>query len=67
MLEKSAKLWSQFPASREKTFALPAGEPGTMSMLDFYTNRAGRNLSAAERKHLEKAKTALSASGKEQR
>ncbi len=30
-----------------------------MSMLDFYINRAGRNLSAAERAALEKAKTAL--------
>lgn len=30
-----------------------------MSMLDFYMNRAGRNLSAAEREALEKAKAAL--------
>lgn len=30
-----------------------------MSMLDFYINRAGRNLSATERAALEKAKTAL--------
>jgi len=30
-----------------------------MSMLDFYMNRAGRNLSAKEREALEKAKTAL--------
>ncbi len=30
-----------------------------MSMLDFYINRAGRNLSANERAALEKAKTAL--------
>jgi Protein of unknown function (DUF3175) len=30
-----------------------------MSMLDFYMNRAGRNLSAAEREALEKAKLAL--------
>jgi hypothetical protein len=30
-----------------------------MSMLDFYMNRAGRNLSAKERAALEKAKTAL--------
>jgi hypothetical protein len=30
-----------------------------MSMLDFYVNRAGRNLSAKERAALEKAKTAL--------
>ena len=30
-----------------------------MSMLDFYINRAGRNLSAGERAALEKAKTAL--------
>jgi hypothetical protein len=30
-----------------------------MSMLDFYINRAGRNLSANERGALEKAKTAL--------
>jgi Protein of unknown function (DUF3175) len=30
-----------------------------MSMLDFYVNRAGRNLSAKEREALEKAKTAL--------
>ena len=30
-----------------------------MSMLDFYINRAGRNLSAAERAALDKAKTAL--------
>jgi hypothetical protein len=31
-----------------------------MSMLDFYMNRAGRNLSAKERQDLENAKTALS-------
>jgi hypothetical protein len=30
-----------------------------MSMLDFYINRAGSNLSAAERKSLDKAKVAL--------
>jgi hypothetical protein len=30
-----------------------------MSMLDFYINRAGRNLSAAERQSLDKAKVAL--------
>jgi hypothetical protein len=30
-----------------------------MSMLDFYINRAGRNLSAAERQALEKTKVAL--------
>ena len=30
-----------------------------MSMLDFYVNRAGRNLSASERKDLEKAKALL--------
>jgi Protein of unknown function (DUF3175) len=30
-----------------------------MSMLDFYLNRAGRNLSAKEREALEKTKTAL--------
>jgi uncharacterized protein DUF3175 len=30
-----------------------------MSMLDFYINRAGRNLSATERAALEKTKTAL--------
>jgi len=30
-----------------------------MSMLDFYINRAGRNLSANERTALQKAKTAL--------
>ena len=30
-----------------------------MSMLDFYINRAGRNLSAGERAALEKAKTEL--------
>ena len=30
-----------------------------MSMLDFYINRAGRNLSASERTALEKAKEAL--------
>lgn len=30
-----------------------------MSMLDFYINRAGRNLSAGERQALEKAKAAL--------
>jgi len=30
-----------------------------MSMLDFYTNRAGRNLSAKERAALDKAKAAL--------
>ena len=30
-----------------------------MSMLDFYINRAGRNLSAGERAALEKVKTAL--------
>ena len=30
-----------------------------MSMLDFYINRAGRNLSANERSALEKAKTEL--------
>jgi hypothetical protein len=30
-----------------------------MSMLDFYMNRAGTNLSAADRNALEKAKTAL--------
>ncbi len=30
-----------------------------MSMLDFYMNRAGRNLSAKEREALENAKTAL--------
>jgi Protein of unknown function (DUF3175) len=30
-----------------------------MSMLDFYMNRAGRNLSAKERAALERAKTAL--------
>lgn len=30
-----------------------------MSMLDFYVNRAGRNLSAAEREALEKAKATL--------
>lgn len=30
-----------------------------MSMLDFYMNRAGRNLSAQEREALEKTKTAL--------
>ena len=30
-----------------------------MSMLDFYMNRAGRNLSAKERAALENAKTAL--------
>jgi hypothetical protein len=30
-----------------------------MSMLDFYMNRAGRNLSATERAALEKAKDAL--------
>ena len=30
-----------------------------MSMLDFYMNRAGRNLSAKEREALERAKTAL--------
>jgi len=30
-----------------------------MSMLDFYMNRAGRNLSAKEREALENAKTSL--------
>ena len=30
-----------------------------MSMLDFYINRAGKNLSATERDALEQAKTAL--------
>jgi hypothetical protein len=30
-----------------------------MSMLDFYVNRAGRNLSAKDRQALEKAKAAL--------
>ena len=30
-----------------------------MSMLDFYINRAGKNLSATDRDALEKAKTAL--------
>lgn len=38
---------------------------GTMSMLEFYRNRAGRDLSAAEREHLEKAKTALRANGRD--
>ncbi len=32
-----------------------------MSMLSFYINRAGRNLSASRRKHLEAAKTKLRA------
>ena len=31
-----------------------------MSMLDFYMNRAGRNVSAKERRDLENTKTALS-------
>jgi hypothetical protein len=30
-----------------------------MSMLDFYINRAGQNLSACDRAALDKAKTAL--------
>ena len=30
-----------------------------MSMLDFYINRAGKNLSDGDRSSLEKAKTAL--------
>lgn len=38
----------------------PKGPASGMRMLTFYINRAGANLSATERRRLEKAKTLLS-------
>lgn len=54
------KQWPKSVAEREE---LERGSEDpyrpAMSMLDFYANRAGRNLSAKERAALEKTKLAL--------
>jgi hypothetical protein len=65
MAEKSERLWSKSMTEHHHPFPFPPGVlsdacgRSTMSMLDFYRNRASRTLSALECAALEKAKTAL--------
>jgi Protein of unknown function (DUF3175) len=57
LVKKSASAIARSLASKEVS---PKGPQSGMRMLNYYINRAGRNLSASRRKELMKAKSLLS-------
>ena len=59
-----AKIARSVKASAARSPRKKAGtQQSAMSMLNFYINRAGKNLTAAQKKKLEKAKNQLKKSG----